>query len=585
MLFRKTPIIIFLFIFFNSYAQTSEDSTFYSASHKLENTVDDTGNQYIDVLSYKIDKLQLIPSEKLFRAKIYITIVSPKNLNSFYLDFHNTYKIISLKVNDSIANWRFEHGHNLYIEPKRPIEKNKKFIVEVNYYNTEIISELWDYTVSEGNFIFSDLPNYLLYPCNDIISERAYYSINTNIPKGYRIVSYGVPKRGKKHHNFDITSEKRITPNEFSLSLVKDYSSFSIGGSKRNYGSVTSRVNIIQYTPIGSDIVFRDLIKKVPSQMHFLDSILGNYPYKSFSVLITRNKAKKRVTLNRKYISIPYNFSLDTTEVESLILNGLAHQWFGNKISVKNSDDLWITKGASKYIEWLWQEKLLGKKKFNKMMSSKLVEAKKYMGLIDWHNMNPHPIYSFDLKNAVYDFGKLSENKILKKEELEFLYKVISLDTATVSIKIKESFEQRFGHKLSFLCDEGHSYYELMKWAKEQDYGSFKISADGFYTLKSMQNQEFKTHKFKLAKPEGQEVDADRGALFLHFLRLYYGDEVFFPKLKSFVSRYSAESISTQDIIDLINKETNGELSEVINVWLYSDSELPSFRIQSKNKE
>ena len=564
------------------FAQEVDDSLFYDASYKLtESSVDDRGNQFINVFSYDIEYFQIIPEKKLIRAITKIKVKPSENLNSFYLDFHNSFKIQSLKVNGVPAEWKFEYGHNLYIKPRVSIHKNIDFTVEVKYFNTKDISDLWDNTILENNFIFSELPNYLLFPSNEILSDRAYYRFNISIPNDYKLVSFGKSTRNSKN-NYSISAKSTLSVNNFTLNLLKDYTAFSISGPRISFGALASRVTINQFTPVDSSVVFKDIIKNIPNQMAYLDSILGYYPYRSFNILITKDIIKKGVYNSRNTVIIPYAFTIDTTEVNNKILNGLVEQWFGNKLNVREEKDLWITKGFSKYMEWLIIEQKVGKVEFNKMMNSKLVEARKYMGMIDWHQMNPYPIYTYDLSNVVYNFGELSKSKIVTGENISFLFKIISLDTKTVSDTIKINFEQKFGHSLDNACENGHSYYELMDWAKEQKKGSFKISTDGFYTLKSMQNHEFKSHIFKLAHPGEEYINdmtiATRGALFIHSLRLYFGDEVFFQRTLDFSSKYSGASLSTEFFVHELNKSTNGDISEIVDKWLYSDTEIPGFQ-------
>ena len=560
------------------WAQTTEDNTYYDASYKIGSDTSNTkGNEFINVISYNIKSLQIIPEKKLLRAITKVTIKPTKNLNSFYLDFHNSNKILSLKVNDTIADWRFEHGHNLYIKPQMKIKQNTLFTVEVKYYNTKNNVDLWNNALFEDDFIFTNIPNYLLFPSNEILGDRAFYKVNITIPENYKLASFGETKNNTKY-NYTVKDESTLSINNFTLNLLKDYSTFSIDGPKV---SLTSRVSINQYTPIDSTIVFEDIIKRVPNQMAFLDSILGYYPYKNFNVVVTKEIIRKGLYNSRSTVIIPYAYTLDSTEVSNKILNGLVKQWFGNKVNVKDEKDLWITEGFSKYMEWLLIEQQVGKVEFNKMMNSKLVEARKYIGKVDWHEMNPFPLYQYDLKNITNDFGNLSKTKIIKGDDVSFFYKAIGLNPKTLSDSIRDDFMHKFGHSVDEYCIDGHSYYELMNWAREQKNGNFKISTDGFYTLISVQENEFKTHIFKLADP-GDEYKYDftipiRGALFLHAIRLYFGDELFFKKILNIANHFSGASLSTQYFVDALNRDTNGELKDYINKWLYSDTEIPSF--------
>ena len=81
------------------FAQSDVDSIFYDAFYKFtEASEDSLGNQFIDVYSYNIEYFQIIPEKKLLRARTKIKVKSEKNLNSFYLDFHNSFKVLLIII-------------------------------------------------------------------------------------------------------------------------------------------------------------------------------------------------------------------------------------------------------------------------------------------------------------------------------------------------------------------------------------------------------------------------------------------------------------------------------------------------------
>ncbi|MFC7592655.1 M1 family aminopeptidase [Nonomuraea antimicrobica] len=44
-----------------------------------------------------------------------------------------------------------------------------------------------------------------------------------------------------------------------------------------------------------------------------------------------------------------------------MIAHELAHQWFGNSLTIKRWKDLWLNEGFATYAEWLWAEHKGGK--------------------------------------------------------------------------------------------------------------------------------------------------------------------------------------------------------------------------------
>jgi len=39
---------------------------------------------------------------------------------------------------------------------------------------------------------------------------------------------------------------------------------------------------------------------------------------------------------------------------EDVIVHELAHQWFGDNVSLENWKDIWLKEGMARYAEWLW---------------------------------------------------------------------------------------------------------------------------------------------------------------------------------------------------------------------------------------
>ena len=565
MILKKYFALLLLLLSFTSKAQVSN-------------------NNLINITQYDL-KLQIIPESKLIRGDAVVYFVPNENTTSLELDFHSTYDITSIKVNNKEVEWKLTDSNKLILNSVDTLYKGVIANTEISYYNTKKINDLWDKTNQEGSFFFSGLPSYLIYPCKNNFSEKAIYKLDITVPEGFRVQSFAKPTKGVRRNQYIIEKAVSIRTTNFVINLLYNYSEFNNKFAVSN-SALSSSIRATQYTPIDSTIVFRDLIKLIPQHIADLGLLVGKYPYDKFNVVITKDTLSHQQNITRETLLIPYKYSLDSVEAESRILFGISKQWFGSKIRLQNEKDKWIIDGLSKYAEWSVVEKEVGKKKFVKMMNSKYVEVSKYMGIVDWRNVNPFPIYEFDLHNSLYEFGTQDKEYVVKKESLGLLFRIISLDTVNVSNDVKISFKKEFGYDLSLVENHDIIFYDFMKWAKNQPNHTFKISKDGFFTLKSVRKNSFITYNESLMNLSSSKFDKlliDRAALFFYFLRNYYGDEVFYDKYKKLSTRFYGKVISTEKFIEAIKKDSNGDIDEEVYDWIYATDKLPLLYLPNKS--
>jgi aminopeptidase N len=101
---------------------------------------------------------------------------------------------------------------------------------------------------------------------------------------------------------------------------------------------------------------FDDDFGRQPEMMKLFVGLFGPYPLANgYTVVVTDDALE--IPLEAQGISIfGANHCDGSGASERLIAHELAHQWFGNSVTVRRWRDIWLHEGFATYAEWLWSE-------------------------------------------------------------------------------------------------------------------------------------------------------------------------------------------------------------------------------------
>lgn len=126
--------------------------------------------------------------------------------------------------------------------------------------------------------------------------------------------------------------------------------------------------------------------------------IYGEYPFikEKFSIVETDYLGMEHQTLNS--YGNKYNYdTVDSLEVDWLMLHEMGHEWWGNKLTAKDWADLWLHEGICTYGEALYIREKLGEKAYHAHIDSIRSFVKNQNPIVPKRNANSHEVYSSDI--------------------------------------------------------------------------------------------------------------------------------------------------------------------------------------------
>jgi aminopeptidase N len=325
------------------------------------------GNSGYDVQHYTLDlTVQEVETSELEGVTI-IEARATQPLSSFNLDFIG-FEVTEITVNGQPAE--FERSQQeLTITPSASLMEQESFTVEVRYQGTpgEVnsiaipVQTGW-ITFDGGSFVLSEPDGAAtFFPVNDHPLDKASYTFRVTVPEPFEVAANGVLTETIDNAETTTFVFEARDPMASYLATV-NIDEFDVETSQSANG-----VPIRNYYPTDLPEEMRRPFESQGEMIEYFSEIFGPYPFEVYGAAVI--DAEFGVALETQTLSIFGLRMVDPNHpkgTQQVIAHELAHQWFGDSVSLADWRDIWLNESFATYSQGLWMEHTEGREELDR---------------------------------------------------------------------------------------------------------------------------------------------------------------------------------------------------------------------------
>jgi aminopeptidase N len=319
------------------------------------------GNGGYDVRNYSLE-LNYEPQNSALDASATITARATQDLSRFDLDFRG-YKITRLEVEGAPADFE-RRGQELVITPAAGISRGRTFEVQIDYdghanyiLDPDKSKDGWIPT-DDGAFVVNEpqgSPTW--YPANDTPNDKATFDFAITLPQGLTAMANGVLVSQTDNGDTVTWRWRESVPMATYLATATN------GVFETRFGQLDS--GLPRYDAVDpqtrrfgqkepNPALAWERLSIEPEVVSFFSDLYGPYPFDSVGGIVDW---APNVFYSLESQTKPNYWHIPTS---STVVHELAHQWFGDSISLAKWPDMWLNEGFATWSEWIWSERHRG---------------------------------------------------------------------------------------------------------------------------------------------------------------------------------------------------------------------------------
>ena len=315
------------------------------------------GNGGYDVSHYQVS-LTVDPAADTLAGTTVVQARATQGLASFHLDLSGL-EVKSVSVDGKAAKFR-RKGSELVIVCPSTLDSGQDFAVEVSYAgrpkpvkDSSAFSMGWQ---DQDGYIFTlDEPSGAdsWFPSNDHPSDKATYEFRITVPKPNVAAANGVL----------VATEDQGSDQTFVWEMRQPLATYlaqvTVGDYVVQTGTSPKGVALRNYfAPALADRAAA-AFARTGDVLDYYAGLFGPYPFEAYGVVVPpvqAGAAMENETLSLFGEDMLENRMADPVGAMVYLAHELAHQWFGDSVTVSRWKDIWLNEGFAEYASWLWLE-------------------------------------------------------------------------------------------------------------------------------------------------------------------------------------------------------------------------------------